>query len=82
MNGVQANPLFALKAYLNDKPYTCLVIGLTISVIVIGFTLRLFEESRDSLYNTFYLIVVTMTTIGYGDMYPVSYIGRVVCIAS
>lgn len=82
MTGVKANALFAIKSYLKDKPYPVLMLGLAISVLVLGISIRLFEADRGYVYNNFYLIIITMATIGYGDMYPVTYFGRAVCIIS
>jgi hypothetical protein len=80
LNGVKANAFFAVKAYLKDMPYICLLIGLGFSVLILGFTIRIFEKRREYVFNNFYLIVITMTTIGYGEVYPVTYIGRIICI--
>lgn len=82
LNGVKADSFFAIRAYLVDKPITCLTIGLALSVSLLGFAIRLFEANRGYLYNNFYLIMVTMATIGYGDMYPVTYFGRIVAIVA
>jgi len=34
----------------------------------------------DSPYNAFWLAFITSLTVGYGDLYPVTHAGRVVCI--
>jgi hypothetical protein len=33
-----------------------------------------------NIYNTFWLIIVTMCTIGYGDIYPTTYFGRAIAV--
>jgi voltage-gated potassium channel len=35
-------------------------------------------ESFNSFFDAFYWAVVTLTTVGYGDIYPVSYFGRII----
>jgi len=40
------------------------------------------ESPFSELYNCVYFTVVTMTTLGYGDMYPKSYVGKAVALMS
>jgi len=37
-------------------------------------------QKFSNIYNSFWLIIVTMTTLGYGDIYPTTYFGRVISI--
>jgi hypothetical protein len=37
-------------------------------------------QKFSNIYNALWLIVVTMSTIGYGDIYPTTYFGRVIAI--
>jgi len=55
-------------------------------VLAFGFCLRIFERPL-SIYsgmdfseyeNAFWCVIVTMTTVGFGDLYPVTIPGRFV----
>ena len=36
----------------------------------------------DSFFDAFYWAACTLTTVGYGDLYPISHTGRVISIIS
>jgi len=38
------------------------------------------ESPFSNIYNCIYFTIVTMTTLGYGDMFPKSYVGKVISI--
>jgi len=40
------------------------------------------ESPYSELYNCIYFTLVTMTTLGYGDMFPKSYVGKAVSLLS
>lgn len=52
--------------------FTILVFGLAINYSVSG------SEKCLQLFDSFYYVVVTFTTLGYGDMYPVTTGGKVI----
>ena len=88
MSGSEASYMFSLKALMKKKPYTVLIFSLLISVTLFGFTLRIFErplseasgQNFNDISNSFWVTLITMTTVGYGDFYPKSNIGRLVGI--
>ena len=91
--GCEANTIFAMKAVLKEKPFISLMILMTISTLIFGLAVRHFErpfwyvnpevknpQNYDSIWNGMWLIIITMMTVGYGDFYPHTHMGRFVCI--
>jgi hypothetical protein len=88
MNNFDANLGFSLKASFYKSP----VISYTLIFILIlaytSYCLRMFERVADddtnfnfSLYwNNLWCLVITMTTVGYGDIYPTTILGRIIGI--
>lgn len=71
----------------NRNQYTAFItILLTVIVLTIGSTLVLQFESKDpnagiqTGWNAFWYSVVTITTVGYGDFYPITMGGRIVAM--
>lgn len=88
MSGTEASFMFSVKALMKKKPYSVLIVSLILSVGLFGFTLRIFErplstasgQNFNAISNSFWLTLITMTTVGYGDFFPKSNIGRLVGI--
>lgn len=60
--------------------YSILFFGSIIIIIVtIGTLCFHFIERRD-LFHSFYFTTVTMATVGYGDMAPITYGGKILAI--
>jgi hypothetical protein len=90
MNGSFADFYYAGKCMIQEKPLHVMIWMLLTGIFVFGFLLRLFERPASSLTskdlndygNAMWCIITTMTTVGYGDYYPVTMPGRVCgCIA-
>ena len=88
MSGSDANFMFSVKSLMKKKPYSVLLSSLIVSVALFGFILRVFErplsdasgQDFNSINNAFWVTLITMTTVGYGDFFPKSNIGRFVGI--
>ena len=89
-HGCEASTLFACKAVLQERPYLVLTVCMSVSIVLFGFAARIFErpytsefssdQDFDYAWNSMWLIVLTMTTVGYGDFFPRTHMGRFVII--
>ncbi len=88
MNGSEADVLFSIRGQFKEKPNSTLIVCFIISAVICAYMLRIFERPLSTVsgqnFNKFdtalWNVVVTMTTVGYGDVYPKSYGGRLLGI--
>jgi hypothetical protein len=83
VNGSQAGILFGLKAYLTLRPYQVLAFTTIMVLLFFSLEVRIFEEGvvdneNRFLYisNAFWMIFQSYTLVSFGDIKPVSHLGR------
>jgi voltage-gated potassium channel Kch len=87
MHCEKASSKFAVKAYMKKQPYLLVFLSLGASVFIFGLMIRIAERSYpdspiDLIWNSWWLTLVTMTTIGYGDIVPMTTLGRLLAAIS
>mmetsp|Transcript_1371 Transcript_1371/g.1803 ORF Transcript_1371/g.1803 Transcript_1371/m.1803 type:complete len:125 (+) Transcript_1371:1188-1562(+) len=73
---------------MQRKPYTVIISALILSIIIFGYHLRIFEQDLTeasgqdftSLWNAIWNCVITLMSTGYGDLFPKTFMGRIVGI--
>lgn len=90
----KANESFAFKAFQKENPFSVLFGIFAMSCVCFGLAVKNFEclywEHREMdsdgaqnwtyTWNAMWFVFVSMTTVGYGDFYPNTQVGRVITI--
>ncbi len=71
------------------KPGTTVTLSLIVSTLVLAYQLRIFEIvyyrnlgliDFDEYFQAIWIIIITICTVGFGDLVPFSPIGRIIII--
>jgi hypothetical protein len=80
LNKVSINFYFVIKTYLDKWPARCLIVFCILIFLIGSWCLRAcdYEPGIEHLPigDAMWLFVVTFTTVGYGDIIPLTYCGR------
>lgn len=84
---VIVDEVWALKCELRTNATNGLIFMLIFSIFVFGLALRTTEQpwpesDFEYIWNGWWIIAVSMTTIGYGEIVPTTHLGRAVVTAS
>jgi len=87
------NFLFLIKAEFKNRPFSLVGLVMLVSIFVFGYSVRSIEmffmygaldptKVLDWRYywNGFWCVIITMSTVGFGDFYPVSILGRAIIV--
>lgn len=84
---VSNNIRFAIKCLLKTQHIKLVMLFFCAGVVIFGFMLRIFDRpfwvqkgsiEFDSFFVPMWTIFVTMLTIGYGDYYPITFLGKII----
>ena len=85
--GFIPNFYFVIKTELKQRPFKILFLALTILSLLAALIIQACERTFDPydhkyqdynyIMNPIWLCFVTMTTVGYGDFYPRTHMGRI-----
>jgi hypothetical protein len=87
---VSNNIRFAIKCLLKTQHIKLVMLFFCAGVVIFGFMLRIFDRpfwvqkgsiEFDSFFVPMWTVFVTMLTIGYGDYYPITFLGKVIVYA-
>lgn len=77
---------FILKSYFHLKSLIFTLISLALSTVLFGFIIYIVEKNEESLIINFsdsiFLVSVTETTVGFGDILPSNFISKTICVFS
>ncbi len=91
MYGCKADFSFSLKCMFKDNPLLLIAVFFTISSMIFAFQMYLVERRAAYLSdnpsgmcnnypNALWLVLMTITTVGYGDYFPHTAIGRIIIL--
>lgn len=85
---VEPSLSFAVRAFLKQHPYILTMVCLIAIISVFGYAVQTFEigypttNSYISNFNPYWNVIITFTTVGYGDIFPSTHFGRLMAVMS
>ncbi|TNV85718.1 hypothetical protein FGO68_gene15541 [Halteria grandinella] len=82
---------FTLKCMISQSPESTVCLILIVSLFINAYLLRIYEivyyraigyNDFEQFYSALWAVVITMGTVGFGDIVPVSHVGRLIMMAT
>lgn len=84
MMGYHLNTFFSIKCLILKHPIRMLGVITILLITMLAIMIHIVEgpinQDYRGLYNCFWNLLVTMFTVGYGDMYPRTSLGRLIIV--
>jgi voltage-gated potassium channel Kch len=83
---VEQDTAYALKVLLHENPVAFVIGGLLSTLILFGYLLRTYDTTARPLKEGFglsqayWISLLSLTTVGYGDDVPKSHLGRIMVV--
>jgi hypothetical protein len=86
-NKTHASIHFALKSEFKDRPFLMIGIMIGVCLVVLGSAFRAMERSFvgsaslldfEYMTNVQWVLIITMMTVGYGEAFPATHMGRLI----
>ncbi len=86
LNRVHFNLFFVIKAMTHLSPFRLLFGVLIPTALGLAYSIWVFERQSHSRHinfgDTVWLLLITMATVGYGDLTPENHFGRALCVVA
>jgi len=78
--------MFAVKCTAKQLPISSMVVTLIVTTLIFGYQLKIFEgplsyetgQNFLSIDSCMWNVIITLSSAGYGEIYPKSFFGRIV----